>query len=121
MFPRGPKGLANTAFWVGGSNVREGEAVSDAAQKLFFDPFKASIMHDSDGCNTTAAAAVVKVRGAIDLKGAKTAVIGVGPGGLRTAQLLRRGGGRGGGPEVPPPRAGGGGPGGRRARGRRGD
>src|SRR4051812_49883277 len=104
MFPRGPKGLANTAFWVGGSNVREGEAVSDAAQKLFFDPFKASIMHDSDGCNTTAAAAVVKVRGAIDLKGAKTAVIGAGPGGLRTAGPLRRGGGRGTGPSIPPPR-----------------
>ena len=90
MFPRGPKGLANTAFWVGGSNVRDGEAVFDAAQKFFFDPFKASIMHDSDGCNTTAAAGVVRVRGAIDLKGAKTAVIGVGPVGLRTAELLRR-------------------------------
>jgi hypothetical protein len=90
MFPRGPKGLQNTAFWVGGSNVRDGEAVFDAAQKFFFDPFKASIMHDSDGCNTTAAAGVIRVRGAIDLKGAKVAVIGVGPVGLRTAELLRR-------------------------------
>ena len=59
MFPRGPKGLANTAFWVGGSNVRDGEAVFAAAQKLFFDPFRPSIMLDSDGCNTTAAAGVV--------------------------------------------------------------
>ena len=39
IFPRGPDGLANTAFWVGGSNVRDGEAVFAAAQKLFFKPF----------------------------------------------------------------------------------
>jgi hypothetical protein len=90
IFPRGPKGLANTAFWVGGSNVRDGEAVFDKAQTFFFDPFRASIMHDSDGCNTTAAAAVVRVRGAVELKGAKAAVVGVGPVGLRTDELLRR-------------------------------
>src|SRR5579859_3176767 len=90
IFPRGPDGLANTAFWVGGSNVRDGEAVFEAAQKLFFKPFKASIMLDSDGSNTTAAAAVARVRGAVDLKGVKGAVIGVGPVGLRTAELLRR-------------------------------
>ena len=29
IFPRGPSGLANTAFWVGGSSVRAGEAVFD--------------------------------------------------------------------------------------------
>jgi hypothetical protein len=90
IFPRGPDGLANTAFWVGGSKVRAGEAVFEAAQKLFFKPFKASIMLDSDGSNTTAAAAVARVRGAVELKGAKAAVIGVGPVGLRTAELLRR-------------------------------
>ena len=54
IFPRGPDGLANTAFWVGGSKVRDGEAVFEAAQKLFFKPFKPSIMLDSDGSNTTA-------------------------------------------------------------------
>jgi methylenetetrahydrofolate/methylenetetrahydromethanopterin dehydrogenase (NADP+) len=90
IFPRGPDGLANTAFWVGGSRVREGEAVFDAAQKLFFKPFNPSIMLDSDGSNTTAAAAVARVRGAVELKGADAAVIGVGPVGLRTAELLRR-------------------------------
>jgi hypothetical protein len=90
IFPRGPKGLANTAFWVGGSKVRDGEAVFDKAQSYFFDPFRASIMHDSDGCNTTAAAAVVRVRGALELKSARTAVVGVGPVGVRTAELLRR-------------------------------
>jgi methylenetetrahydrofolate/methylenetetrahydromethanopterin dehydrogenase (NADP+) len=90
IFPRGPDGLANTAFWVGGSNVRDGEAVFEAAQKLFFDPFKPSIMLDSDGSNTTAAAAVALVRREVTLKGSRAAVIGVGPVGLRTAELLRR-------------------------------
>jgi hypothetical protein len=90
IFPRGPDGLANTAFWVGGSKVRDGEAVFKAAQELFFKPFNPSIMLDSDGSNTTSAAAVARVRGAVDLKGAKAAVIGVGPVGLRTAELLRR-------------------------------
>jgi methylenetetrahydrofolate/methylenetetrahydromethanopterin dehydrogenase (NADP+) len=90
IFPRGPDGLANTAFWVGGSKVRDGEAVFDAAQKLFFKPFNPSIMLDSDGSNTTAAAAVARVRGAVELKGNRAAVIGVGPVGLRTAELLRR-------------------------------
>ena len=69
IFPRGPDGLANTAFWVGGSKVRDGEAVFEAAQKLFFEPFNPSIMLDSDGSNTTAAAAVARVRGAVDAEG----------------------------------------------------
>jgi hypothetical protein len=90
IFPRGPDGLANTAFWVGGSNVRDGEGVFEAARKLFFEPFSPSIMLDSDGSNTTAAAGVALVRGAVELKGSRAAVIGVGPVGLRTAELLRR-------------------------------
>ena len=90
MFPRGPEGLANTAFWVGGSKVRDGEAVFEAARKLFFKPFKPSIMLDSDGSNTTAAAGVARVRASIELDGSRAAVIGVGPVGLRTAELLLR-------------------------------
>jgi hypothetical protein len=90
LFPRGPSGLANTAFWVGGSSVRDGEAVFAAARKLFFEPFQPSIMLDSDGSNTTAAAAVRMVRDGVALKGGRAAVIGVGPVGLRTAELLRR-------------------------------
>jgi methylenetetrahydrofolate/methylenetetrahydromethanopterin dehydrogenase (NADP+) len=90
LFPRGPDGLANTAFWVGGSSVRDGEGVFAAARKLFFEPFQPSIMLDSDGSNTTAAAGVALVRRAVELKGSRAAVIGVGPVGLRTAELLRR-------------------------------
>jgi methylenetetrahydrofolate/methylenetetrahydromethanopterin dehydrogenase (NADP+) len=90
MFPRGPDGLANTAFWVGGSKVRDGEAVFAAARRQFFKPFKPSIMLDSGGSNTTAAAALARVRSAVTLKGSRAAVIGLGPVGLRTAELLRR-------------------------------
>jgi hypothetical protein len=90
IFPRGPDGLANTAFWVGGSNVRDGDAVFEAARKLFFDPFSPSIMLDSDGSNTTAAAGVAVVRNAVTLEDSRAAVIGVGPVGLRTAELLQR-------------------------------
>jgi methylenetetrahydrofolate/methylenetetrahydromethanopterin dehydrogenase (NADP+) len=90
IFPRGPEGLANTAFWVGGSKVRDGEAVFEAARKLFFKPFRPSIMLDSDGSNTTAAACVALVRSAVALHGSRAAVTGAGPVGLRTAELLRR-------------------------------
>jgi len=90
IFPRGPEGLANTAFWVGGSKVRDGEAVFAAARKRFFGPFTPSIMLDSDGSNTTAAATVARVRRTVALKGGRVAVIGVGPVGLRTAELMRR-------------------------------
>jgi len=90
IFPRGPDGLQQTAFWVGGSRVRDGEAVFEAARKLFFGPFTPSIMLDSDGSNTTAAGGVALVRAKVGLNGERAAVIGVGPVGLRTAELLRR-------------------------------
>ena len=90
IFPRGPDGLQHTAFWVGGSKVRDGEAVFEAARKLFFKPFQPSIMLDSDGSNTTAAGGLAVVRAKVGLKGERVAVIGVGPVGLRTAELLRR-------------------------------
>jgi hypothetical protein len=64
--------------------------VFEAAQKLFFEPFKPSIMLDSDGSNTTAAAAVARVRATVTVSGERAAVVGVGPVGLRTAELLRR-------------------------------
>lgn len=90
IFPRGPDGLQSTAFWVGGRRVRDGEDVFAAACEQFFDPFRPSIMLDSNGSNTTAAATVARVRGAVKLEGARAAVIGVGPVGVRTAELLRR-------------------------------
>lgn len=90
MFPRGPKGLVNTAIWIGGNKVKDGEALLDAVKDVFFDPFRLSVMHDSDGCNTTAAAGVIRVKGAVGLKGKRAMVVGAGPVGLRSAELLRR-------------------------------
>ncbi len=59
MFTRGPSDLHSTAVFVGGSDVTIGRSVADAAAKSCFDPFRVSIMHDSNGCNSTAAAAVL--------------------------------------------------------------
>ena len=59
MYTRGPADLKNTAIFVGGSNVSEGEAIATAAKATLFDPFRISIMLDSNGANSTAAAAVL--------------------------------------------------------------
>lgn len=59
MYTRGPADLHQTAIFVGGSDVAAGEAVAKAAQDTLFDPFRVSIMLDSNGANSTAAAAVL--------------------------------------------------------------
>jgi len=86
MFTRGGDDLKNSAVFVGGSDVAAGEAVLDAVKGSFFGPVSNSVMLDSNGCNTTAAAAVAKIAGAVDLKGKKVVVLaGTGPVGLRAA------------------------------------
>ena len=59
MFTRGPEDLHQTAVFVGGSNVSEGEKLLDDTRKCFFGPMRVSVMMDSNGSNTTAAAAVL--------------------------------------------------------------
>jgi hypothetical protein len=59
MYTRGPGDLHQTAIFVGGSDVSEGEAVANAVRETLFDPFRVSIMLDSNGANSTAAAAVL--------------------------------------------------------------
>ena len=89
MFTRGPKDLKNTAIFVGGSNVSAGEAVFAAVQKIFFGPMRVSVMMDSNGSNTTAAAAVLAASKHVDLKGCNALVLGgTGPVGQRAAELL---------------------------------
>lgn len=89
IFTRGLKDKHNTAIFVGGSNLAEGEAVFDAVQKLFFDNFRVSVMLDSNGCNTTAAAAVARITGLGSVVGKKAVVFaGTGPVGQRGAVLL---------------------------------
>src|SRR6202045_3855889 len=58
IFTRGTKDKKNTAIFIGGGNMVEGEAVLDAVRKKFFAKFRVSVMFDCNGSNTTASAAV---------------------------------------------------------------
>jgi len=89
MFTRGGEDLKNSAVFIGGSDVPAGEAMLKAAVDAFFGPVRVSVMMDSNGCNTTAASAVAKIVGAVDVKGKKAVVLaGTGPVGMRAAAFL---------------------------------
>ena len=95
IFTRGPKDLRHTAIFVGGTDMAAGERLLTAARKAFFGPMRVSVMLDSNGSNTTAVAAVVKVIEAAggDVKGARAVVLaGTGPVGMRAAGLLAKAG-----------------------------
>jgi hypothetical protein len=94
IFTRGPKDLHNTAVWIGGSNMSAGEQLLAMAQDAVFAPFTVSIMLDSNGSNTTAVAAVVKIEEILgNLTGRKVLILaGTGPVGQRAAGLLARDG-----------------------------
>ncbi|MBA2457963.1 MAG: methylenetetrahydrofolate dehydrogenase [Gemmatimonadales bacterium] len=96
IFTRGPKDLHNTAVWIGGNNMSAGEQLLAMAQDAMFDPLKVSVMLDSNGSNTTAVAAVVKIEETLgDLRGKKVVILaGTGPVGQRAAGLLARDGAR---------------------------
>jgi hypothetical protein len=91
MFTRGGSNLANSAIFVGGADVATGEAVLAEVSRTFFGPVRTSVMLDSNGCNTTAAAAVAKIMGAADVAGKRVLIYGAtGPVGMRAALLLAR-------------------------------
>ena len=94
IFTRGRKDLHNTAVWIGGNNMSAGEQLLAMAQDALFDSFSVSIMLDSNGSNTTAVAAVVKIEETVgDLTGKKVLILaGTGPVGQRAAGLLARDG-----------------------------
>jgi hypothetical protein len=94
IFTRGAKDLHNTAVWIGGNNMSAGEQLLAMAQDALFAPFSVSIMLDSNGSNTTAVAAVVKIEETVgDLNGKKVLILaGTGPVGQRAAGLLARDG-----------------------------
>ncbi len=94
IFTRGPKDLHNTAVWIGGNNMSAGEQLLAMAQDALFAPFSVSIMLDSNGSNTTAVAAVVKIEETLgDLRGKKAVILaGTGPVGQRAAGLLAKDG-----------------------------
>ena len=94
IFTRGPKDLHNTAIWIGGTNMSAGEQLLAMAQDALFAPFTVSIMLDSNGSNTTAVAAVVKIEETLgNLAGRKVLILaGTGPVGQRAAGLLAKDG-----------------------------
>ncbi|WP_020179508.1 NADP-dependent methylenetetrahydromethanopterin/methylenetetrahydrofolate dehydrogenase [Methylopila sp. M107] len=91
IYTRGGSEKKSTAIFVGGGDMTAGEAVFDAVKKRFFGPFRVSVMLDSNGSNTTAAAGVaiaVKAAGG-DIKGKKAVILaGTGPVGMRSAVML---------------------------------
>jgi hypothetical protein len=95
MFTRGPAELKNTAVFIGGADVTAGEALLKATTECFFGPMRVSVMLDSNGSNTTAAAAVLAARRHIDLRGAIVTVLaGTGAVGRRAVRLLASEGAR---------------------------
>lgn len=95
IFTRAPKDKKNTAIFVGGSNMAEGEALFKAVRKKFFANFRVSVMLDSNGSNTTAAAGVAWLAHGRSLAGKRAVVLaGTGPVGQRAAVMLAREGAR---------------------------
>ena len=93
IFTRAPKEKKFTALFVGGSNMAAGEELFAAVKKKFFANFRVSIMLDSNGSNTTAAAGVACIaRSAGGSLAGKRAVVlaGTGPVGRRAAVMLAR-------------------------------
>lgn len=89
IFTRAPKDKKNTAIFVGGSDMVAGQKLFAAIQKHFFPGFQVSVMLDSNGSNTTAAAAVAKLGSSGVLAGKQAVVLaGTGPVGQRAAAML---------------------------------
>ncbi|MGE0377392.1 MAG: NAD(P)-dependent methylenetetrahydromethanopterin dehydrogenase, partial [Planctomycetaceae bacterium] len=95
IFTRGPDELKHTAIFIGGSDVAAGEAVLAKVSKTFFGPMRVSVMMDSNGSNTTAAAAVQAAARHVGLQGLTALVLGgTGPVGHRAAEILAMNGAR---------------------------
>lgn len=91
MFTRGPADLKNTAVFVGGSDVEAGEQLLAKVRECFFGPTRVSVMLDSNGANTTAAAAVLNAKKHLSLAGITATVLAAtGAVGRRVVRLLAR-------------------------------
>ena len=89
IFTRGPSDLKRTAIFIGGMDVRAGEALLTKVQQTFFGPMRVSVMLDANGANTTAAAAVLAASKHLALQESRALVLGgTGPVGQRAARLL---------------------------------
>jgi methylenetetrahydrofolate/methylenetetrahydromethanopterin dehydrogenase (NADP+) len=94
IFTRGPKDLRHTAIFIGGTDMAAGERMLAAIQAAFFGPMRVSVMLDSNGSNTTAVAAVARLRQVLeDVRGRRVVVAAAtGPVGVRAAGLLAHAG-----------------------------
>ena len=91
VFTRSSKNRKNTALFVTGSDMAEGEALLNAIRNQFFDEFHVSVMLDSNGSNTTAAAAVAFARKHMKISGKRAVILaGTGPVGQRAAVMLAK-------------------------------
>lgn len=89
IFTRKPDELKNTAIFIGGSKVEAGEKLLAKINETFFGPMRVSVMIDSNGSNTTAAAAVKCASRHLDLKSTEALILGgTGPVGHRCGQIL---------------------------------
>lgn len=89
MFTRGGSTLKHSAIFVGGSDVHAAESVLGKVLDTFFGPVRVSVLFDANGCNTTAAAAVISAMRHVKLEGATATVLaGTGPVGMRVARML---------------------------------
>ncbi len=91
IFTRGAEDLRRTALFIGGSDVAAGEALLDEVRRTFFGPMRVSVMMDSNGSNTTAAAAVLAAGKHLTLDETTALVLAAtGPVGRRVVELLAR-------------------------------
>lgn len=89
IFTRPPQSKKYTALFVTGSNMAAGEAVLEAVKRRFFSNFRVSVMLDSNGANTTAAAAMGYLLKHMNVAGKRAVILaGTGPVGQRAAVML---------------------------------
>ena len=91
IFTRAPKDKKYTAIFIGGSDMMAGQELLKTVRKKFFGDFRVSAMLDSNGSNTTAAAAVAKLMTSGTVSGKRAVILaGTGPVGQRAAVMLAR-------------------------------
>ncbi len=89
MFTRGADDLKSTALFIGGGDVELGSELLKATTACFFGPMRVSVLLDSNGANTTAAATVVAAGRHINLSKSTIAVLaGTGSVGKRVVRML---------------------------------
>ena len=94
IFSREPKGVKNTAVFIGGRDMDLAMKMLDAAKKAKVPPFEISVLADPSGAFTTAAALVacvekeLKTKHGMELKDSKGVIFGgTGPVGIATGVI----------------------------------